>query len=204
MDRKTCESTAIKYGAKIMPSNKLAEADMVVLGTRAGQKKLEEIEEKGLKTIDEDEFIRMIKTGDLAKEPEGDDEDDDDAEDDDVEEEEPAPKKKKAAPKKAAAPKKEKAAPKKNEKATTIPEGKPDALKGLKLLFTGTFEIDRKTCEATAQTYGAVLSKKLEDADYIVLGTRPGAKKLQQIQDDGLDTMTEAEFFHLLKTGEKP
>lgn len=36
MDRKTSEATAKKYGAAIIPANKLAEVDMVVLGTRAG------------------------------------------------------------------------------------------------------------------------------------------------------------------------
>ncbi|KAF2165133.1 hypothetical protein M409DRAFT_56024 [Zasmidium cellare ATCC 36951] len=199
MDRKTSEATAKKYGAAIIPANKLAEVDMVVLGTRAGQKKLDEIEENGLKTINEDEFLEMIKTGDSAKEPEDDAGDDDEgAEDDEDEEiEEPAPKKtKKAAPKAAtkakAAPKK--AAPK-NEKATTVPEGKADAFKGLKLLFTGTFEIDRKTCEATAITYGATLAKKLQDADWIVLGTKPGPKKVTEINENGYSTMNEAEFF---------
>lgn len=57
----------------------------------------------------------------------------------------------------------------------TIPDvagAKPDALKGLKLLFTGTMDIDRKTCEATAVMYGADVMSKVEDTDYVVLGTR--------------------------------
>lgn len=123
------------------------------------QKKLDEIEEKGLKTIDEDEFLEMVKTGDAAKHPQDVDGVDDDEADEEEEDEEPAPKKtKKAAPKAKAAPK-EKAASKgkasKAENEITVPEGKANAFKGLKLLFTGTFEIDRKTCEATAKTYGA-------------------------------------------------
>ena len=60
MDRKTCEATAKTHGAHIMGPTKLAECDMIVLGTRAGQKKLDEIEEKGLKTISEAEFIEML------------------------------------------------------------------------------------------------------------------------------------------------
>lgn len=83
-----------------------------------------------------------------------------------------------------------------------IPEGKPNSLKGLKLLFTGTFELDRKTCEATAITYGAKLVKKLPETDFIVLGTRPGQKKVDEIEENGLKTIGIEEFFGMLK-GEK-
>lgn len=41
MDRKTCEATAVKFGATLVSASKLAEADMIVLGVRAGQKKLD-------------------------------------------------------------------------------------------------------------------------------------------------------------------
>ncbi|KAK4505292.1 hypothetical protein PRZ48_003255 [Zasmidium cellare] len=208
MDRKTSEATAIKYGATITPANKLDEADMIVLGTRAGQKKIDEIEEKDLKTISEEEFLEMIKTGNSAKTADeddgGDDEGAEEDEEDDEEPEEPPPKKTKkaAAPKAKAAPKK--AATKKDEKTPEIPTGKANAFKGYSLLFTGTFEIDRKSCEATAKTYGATLAKKLSDADYIVLGTKPGPKKVEEIEQNDYATMNEAEFFTMLKTGDAP
>ncbi|KAK6846325.1 hypothetical protein PG989_013884 [Apiospora arundinis] len=83
-----------------------------------------------------------------------------------------------------------------------IPAGKPNCLEGLKLLFTGTFEtMDRKTSVATAITYGAQVITKLEDTDYIVLGTRAGPKKLQEINEKELETITEEEFFQILENG---
>jgi BRCT domain type II-containing protein len=77
----------------------------------------------------------------------------------------------------------------------------PNALKGLKVLFTGTLDIDRKTCEATAKKYGAKVISKLEETDYIILGTKPGPKKVETIAQNGLDTISESEFFDMLKTG---
>ncbi|KAK8084433.1 replication factor C subunit 1 [Apiospora hydei] len=83
-----------------------------------------------------------------------------------------------------------------------IPAGKPNCLEGLKLLFTGTFEtMDRKTSVATAIKYGADVITKLEDTDYIVLGTRAGPKKLQEINEKELETINEEEFFQILENG---
>lgn len=83
--------------------------------------------------------------------------------DDDDEDDEPAPPKKAAAKsgaaKKTAAAKDDKEKPRKQ-----IPDGIPNALEGLKILFTGTFDaMDRKTSVETAETYGATVVKKLED-----------------------------------------
>ncbi|KAK8131664.1 Chromosome transmission fidelity factor [Apiospora sp. TS-2023a] len=83
-----------------------------------------------------------------------------------------------------------------------IPAGLPNCLEGLKLLFTGTFEtMDRKTSIATAIQYGGQVVSKLEDTDYIVLGTRAGPKKLQEINEKELETITEEEFFQILEEG---
>jgi NAD-dependent DNA ligase len=83
-----------------------------------------------------------------------------------------------------------------------IPVGKPNCLRGLKILFTGTFEtMDRKTSVATAITYGADVITKLEDTDYIVIGTRAGPKKLQEINEKELETISEEEFFQILENG---
>ncbi|RYP67366.1 hypothetical protein DL770_008636 [Monosporascus sp. CRB-9-2] len=83
-----------------------------------------------------------------------------------------------------------------------IPEGKPNCLKGLKILFTGTFEtMDRKTSIATAVKYGAEVITKLEDTDYIVVGLRAGPKKLQEINEKELETISEEEFFQILENG---
>ncbi len=83
-----------------------------------------------------------------------------------------------------------------------IPEGKPNCLRGLKILFTGTFEtMDRKTSIATAVRYGADVITKLEDTDYIVVGLRAGPKKLQEINEKELETINEEEFFQILENG---
>lgn len=47
-------------GAEILGPTKLDQTDYIVLGLKAGQKKLDEIEEKGLKTINEEEFKEML------------------------------------------------------------------------------------------------------------------------------------------------
>ncbi|KAK4631134.1 hypothetical protein CLAFUW4_03487 [Fulvia fulva] len=119
------------------------------------------------------------------------------AEDEEDDDQKPAPSKK------AAAEKSEKKA---------IPKGKADSLQGLKasgvrqdgrdyanklqMTFTGTFKsMDRKTCEATAKVYGAdiVSDKKLAEADLIVVGERPGTKKVDEIKEKSLKTINEAE-----------
>lgn len=130
------------------------------------------------------------------------DEDNDDEEDEEEEEEEPETPKKAAKP----APKKTKS---NNIKAAlnpasrkTIPKGKPNCLRGVKILFTGTFNtMDRVTSIATAKKYGADVITKLEDTDYIVLGDRAGPKKLQVINELELETITEEEFFDILESG---
>lgn len=110
---------------------------------------------------------------------------------------------------KAAAPAKTAAVPKTAVQAATyrkkIPEGKANCLRGLKLLFTGTFEaMDRKTSLATAARYGAEVVAKLEETDYVVVGLRAGPKKLREINEKELETIGEDEFFHILEHGVSP
>lgn len=56
--------------------------------------------------------------------------------------------------------------------------------------------MDRKTCENTVNTYGGDFVTKLAESDYVVLGNKPGPKKLEEINEGGLTTMTEDEFFN--------
>nr|OQO19108.1 hypothetical protein B0A51_13483 [Rachicladosporium sp. CCFEE 5018]OQO30811.1 hypothetical protein B0A51_01472 [Rachicladosporium sp. CCFEE 5018] len=132
------------------------------------------------------------------------DDEDDDMEDD-VDEDANAAKKAAAAEKKATADatKADTAAKAKEKKDArkTIPQGVPNALGGLTILFTGTFELDRKSCEAAAVKYGATLSKKIADCDYVILGAKPGPKKLVEIDDDNIKTATESEFFEWVVEG---
>ena len=82
-----------------------------------------------------------------------------------------------------------------------IPDGEAGVLDGLTLIFTGTMGVDRKTMEEAAKTYGGKIgnAKKLDEVDWIVLGTKPGANKLEEIEKKGLKTMSEEQFLHMLK-----
>lgn len=80
------------------------------------------------------------------------------------------------------------------EKRKQIVEGDANALSGLKLLFTGTFQMDRKTCEATAVKAGATIVSTMKQANYVVLGTKPGPKKVAEIEENGYQTWDEELF----------
>jgi BRCT domain type II-containing protein len=58
--------------------------------------------------------------------------------------------------------------------------------------------------EATAIMYGGEIVKKLEDTDWIILGTRPGDNKVKEINEKGLKTMSEDDFFEMVKGGGEP
>ncbi|KAK6438090.1 hypothetical protein LTR95_005709 [Oleoguttula sp. CCFEE 5521] len=132
------------------------------------------------------------------------DDDEDDDMEDDAEDDAKAAKKAAAAEKKAADAKKADTAAKAKERKDarkTIPQGLPNALGGLTVLFTGTFELDRKSCEAAAVKYGATLSKKIADCDYVILGAKPGPKKLVEIEDDNIKTAKESDFLNWVADG---
>ncbi|WPH04238.1 replication factor c subunit 1 [Acrodontium crateriforme] len=140
------------------------------------------------------------KVAKAESEDEGEDEEMADEDDDNDDDEEPAPTKKTVAKKTAA----KKAAPKKTEnERSVVPKGdyKPDALAGISCLFTGTFEKDRKTCEALAKTHGAKIISNIEKCDYVFLGTKAGQKKLDAIAANDIDTADENGFFALLVNG---
>jgi BRCT domain type II-containing protein len=61
MDRKTSVATAIKYGAEVV--TRLEDTDYIVVGLRAGPKKLQVINEMELETINEEEFFDLLKNG---------------------------------------------------------------------------------------------------------------------------------------------
>ncbi|KAK5118601.1 hypothetical protein LTR85_008066 [Meristemomyces frigidus] len=85
---------------------------------------------------------------------------------------------------------------------SAMPAGKPGALSDLKVLFTGTFNMDRNTCIATAKGFGAtVQTAPARDTDYVFLGSQAGPKKLEIIEQYGLETVDEQGFQQLLKNG---
>jgi BRCT domain type II-containing protein len=58
-----------------------------------------------------------------------------------------------------------------------------------------------KTAEATAKKYGANAVSKLENADYIVVGKKPGDKQAAKIADSEAIQLTEEQFVDLIVTG---
>lgn len=55
--------------------------------------------------------------------------------------------------------------------------------------------MDRSTFEQTVEKYGGTFTTKFAEATKIVLGEKPGPKKLEEISGKGYETMTEEEFF---------
>lgn len=62
-------------------------------------------------------------------------------------------------------------------------------------MLAGTLHhMDHKTFTHTVEVYGGTVVTKLADADFLVLGTKPG-KKVEEARDAKVVTLTEAEFF---------
>ncbi|KAK4631135.1 hypothetical protein CLAFUW4_03486 [Fulvia fulva] len=57
---------------------------------------------------------------------------------------------------------------------------------------------NRPEMEKAAVACGAKIVKKLEDTDYVILGIKPGPKKVEEIEEKKLKTLTEAEFFDMI------
>lgn len=68
-------------------------------------------------------------------------------------------------------------------------------------MFTGTFDMDRKTCEATAVTYGAQVVKTVNQADCVVFGAKPGQAKVDEVEKRGKKSINEAKFKEWLTNG---
>ncbi|KAF3020253.1 hypothetical protein E8E14_012433 [Neopestalotiopsis sp. 37M] len=193
MDRKTCEAKAKEHGAQL--TRKLADADYVVVGTRAGPKKLEEISNLGLKTIDEQQFLALLGNEDSEPLP--------------AKAKAPKPAQTKAEDSKPVPQtKKDTTKSKVNSGAGPVSKDTTVTLAGKKILFTGTFDtMDRKQAKQEAEKHGAkVISAipKGDGLDFIVLGANAGPNKLKEIEDRGLQTVTEQEFLEMTDNdGEK-
>jgi BRCT domain type II-containing protein len=62
LQRKNAEKLVTDYGGKLVKSIS-KNTSFVVLGNDAGPKKLEQIAELGIETLDEDAFIAMLEAG---------------------------------------------------------------------------------------------------------------------------------------------
>jgi len=62
-------------------------------------------------------------------------------------------------------------------------------------MLAGTLHhMDHKTFTQTVEIYGGTIVSKLTEADFIVVGTKPG-KKVDDATDAKVETISEAEFF---------
>ena len=82
----------------------------------------------------------------------------------------------------------------------------PQTLAGLSIVVTGTLEaLSRDVIEETIKAHGGKapgsVSKK---TTAVVAGEAPGAAKLTKAQELGVPILDEAQFAHLLETGELP
>ena len=203
LDRNTAKKTVEEHGGSVITN--LEKTDYIVLGTNCGPKKLDTIKEKNLTTISEEAFFQLLE----GKKPNTESQDKLDkaiakniaVRPSQQQKAEPESKGKKGSKAPAASSKAEGASsssagnPRKQQA-----QGKPNALQGKKLLFTGTLEtLDRATAKETAEAHGAKVITKLADTDLIVLGVNAGPKKIAEIEEKMLTTCTEAEFLGMLK-----
>ncbi|KAF4551142.1 Replication factor C subunit 1-like protein 2 [Elsinoe fawcettii] len=122
--------------------------------------------------------------------------------------------KKAAAPKAKAAPK---AAPKRKapveedeedeEAMPPPPSGAENALSGLKFLVTGTLEgMKRDEAKALIINHGGEYVNAMPKTDtatkpdYIVLGVKPGEKKIEEIRKSGFSTINQEELYEMIET----
>ncbi|WFD41436.1 DNA replication factor C complex subunit Rfc1 [Malassezia psittaci] len=82
----------------------------------------------------------------------------------------------------------------------TIPDGAPNCLAGLTMVFTGELSsLGRDEAVDLAKRYGAkVTTAPSSKTSYVVLGENAGAKKLDVIQKNKIKTLSEDEFLNLI------
>lgn len=86
------------------------------------------------------------------------------------------------------------------EARQTAPIGQPGALAGYNMMFIGSLSLDHVAYEKATANCGGKVVKKLEDADYIVVGKRPGTKNEEALADCSR-TIKEAKFMNMLQGG---
>lgn len=84
--------------------------------------------------------------------------------------------------------------------ALDFPEGKPNCLLGLTMVFTGVLpNIERGQAEALAKRYGARVTKSISSrTSVVVLGDEAGPKKLENIKKLGIKAIDEDGFKQLI------
>lgn len=87
-----------------------------------------------------------------------------------------------------------------------LPTGKPECLKGLVIVFTGTTRlVDRDTAKELVQQYGGVCRQAVSGkTTHVVTGSAPGKAKLDKAAAVGAKILSEDEFYELLESREPP
>ncbi|KAK5172669.1 uncharacterized protein LTR77_002789 [Saxophila tyrrhenica] len=80
-----------------------------------------------------------------------------------------------------------------------VPTGSPTALLGWKVIFVGTLGLEHKALETATTQCGGEVVKKIEEANYIVVGKKPGTKSQELMQKSTADQISEAAFISSLR-----
>lgn len=101
-----------------------------------------------------------------------------------------------------------------NSKAKVIDDSLPDnvrellngsgsSLSGLAIVVTGVPPtLGRKNAERLVMNYGGKLAKSIsKNTNYVVVGLQAGPKKLEMIEDLGIQTLNEDDFIQMLREG---
>ncbi|EME86847.1 uncharacterized protein MYCFIDRAFT_210630 [Pseudocercospora fijiensis CIRAD86] len=147
---------------------------------------------------------KVAKKRDAPAEEEDNEDDEGDEELEDLEEKAPAPIAKKAKKSTTEATTTKKAAPKtskSNDEA--FPKGVPGALKGAVIGLTGTACLTRNTLKSAIEKYGGSYTEKCEVADYVVVGKRAGAIKLEALTKAGVAQISDSQLLEFF-LGEEP
>ena len=83
----------------------------------------------------------------------------------------------------------------------TAPEGEPDALLGRKMFFVGTLNLEHVAYHNATIRCGGQTAKKLEDADFVVVGKKPGTKKEEALGKSNATQISEESFLEMLWEG---
>ncbi|PPQ72055.1 LOW QUALITY PROTEIN: hypothetical protein CVT26_006737 [Gymnopilus dilepis] len=83
-----------------------------------------------------------------------------------------------------------------------VPDGAPDALAGLSMVFTGELSsFSREEAIDLAKRFGArVVMQPSSKTDFVILGDNAGPSKIAAIKKHGIKTLNEDEFLNLIGT----
>ncbi|GAC93876.1 hypothetical protein PHSY_001443 [Pseudozyma hubeiensis SY62] len=89
-----------------------------------------------------------------------------------------------------------------NPGSKEIPQGQPNCLAGLTLVFTGELEsISRDEASDLAKRYGArITGAPSSKTSYVIVGEGAGPKKLESIKKNKIETLNEDQFLELIRT----